>query len=341
MSLVEPLAITSRGVRTRLSARPQGNDLLIDVNSDWLLIEASDAPDPAVADILARLQQLEKIVQNIPADILKEQQQYVPASAVLTPVSTIVTPSCVTTPANAHNAAFISMEAGAAPTDRVACDPNDRFVHIVAPISQLAGDMGNHATNSGLGQRIWLPDEQEAYALFAVYARTSDYMYHVTHFATIRNMIKDVYGNIKNRCVVHSHEIALLLSILAIGSYFSTYKPEESNNVFPSAESLTLLSELWRTWALDVLDQIRRTGPGSIEELQATIILSLLNHNLEGFSERVRILHSTALSIAQGLQLHIMDSPDQKAKHPESTIPDIIAKEVKRRLWWHLVASDW
>lgn len=304
--------------------------------------------NPVIDDVLARLHHLEKIVASISPEILKEKQKNAPLPAVFTPISNVISPASAITPGNAHNAAFVNVESATTSGNVVAYELNDRLIYSVAPIAQLANhvdDLGGLAGDSiggtGRKQHIWLPEEQEAQALFAEFARTIEYMYHVTHFSTTRSMIGEIYKNIRTRQSVEAHQVALLLSILAGGSYFLTYKPGDPDNLLPSAESSARLSDLWKTWTLDILDQIRRTAVGSIEELQATTIVCAVIHNLEGFSGRVRILNNTAMTIAIHLQIHTMDSPDQRARNPESSVRDLITNEVKRRNWWHIVSSDW
>ncbi|GAB7355438.1 hypothetical protein MBLNU459_g5945t2 [Dothideomycetes sp. NU459] len=190
------------------------------------------------------------------------------------------------------------------------------------------------------GRHILLPEEHEAQALFDEYSGTMGLMHHITHTATIQHMIGQVYDSVRRSESVAPCQVALILSILASGAYFSTSQPDATSNLFPSAGDPAQFSTFWRTWALDVLDQNRRMASMSVEDVQATLIIAVLSHNMDGSPARFRILASIAASIARSLELHTIDSPDRKSKRPMS-VQEVIDTEVKRRVWWHIVVSDW
>jgi hypothetical protein len=93
----------------------------------------------------------------------------------------------------------------------------------------------------------------------------------------------------------------------------------------------------WTTQAFDIMDQSRRTTSPSLEDIQASVILSFLAYNIEGAPARSRSVWSSTLSRARELSLHKVDAKSSTF----STQDDIIVHEIKRRLWWYLASSDW
>jgi hypothetical protein len=57
--------------------------------------------------------------------------------------------------------------------------------------------------------------------------------------------------------------------------------------------------------------------------------------NLEGLSKKYWLLHSTAITLARDLSIHVLDHPARVRSK------NLIENEVKRRLWWYLATTDW
>jgi hypothetical protein len=68
--------------------------------------------------------------------------------------------------------------------------------------------------------------------------------------------------------------------------------------------------------------------------------LAHLCTQIEGFSGSFGILSVTGLQMARSMKIHWLDSVpyrEQRRNHGA----DLVELEVKRRIWWHMVASDW
>ncbi|KAF9872004.1 hypothetical protein CkaCkLH20_10636 [Colletotrichum karsti] len=105
--------------------------------------------------------------------------------------------------------------------------------------------------------------------------------------------------------------------------------------MFPSSEEATQAALAWFKSALNILDQSQQIAYGSLEEVQARAIIAYLMYNFEGCSGRFRFLHSCSLAAAREGCVHLVDSPSMEQQD------DAITKEIKRRLWWHIVSTDW
>lgn len=100
------------------------------------------------------------------------------------------------------------------------------------------------------------------------------------------------------------------------------------------------MASVWSKVALDLLDYSRRTTSGSIEDVQAYIIVSFLFYNVHGFSTVFRSLHSAMIMMSRDLSLHKIDSP-RRGKPGGYSETKSEEDETKRRIWWHIAAVDW
>jgi hypothetical protein len=184
---------------------------------------------------------------------------------------------------------------------------------------------------------IWLPEKIEADWLFESYVKNVTYLKHVIHVPSMRTLIDQVYSSIlRGEHIIASH-VALALSIFTSSAYYFAPSREERSALSTNWEDASQAIVLTRS-TLDVLEYSRRSTSVSIEDVQATIILSFVMYNLEGFSARARMLGSTAFLMARELALHRIDNPRERERTPGI---DNIKLEVSRRVWWHIVSTDW
>jgi len=101
------------------------------------------------------------------------------------------------------------------------------------------------------------------------------------------------------------------------------------------------LSKFWSKGALDALEHSRRNTSGSLEDVQATILMSYVTYHVDGFSARGRLLSTTAASMARDLRLHRLDADTESVAERETSIGSLIDHEVKRRVFWHITSTDW
>ncbi|KEF62299.1 uncharacterized protein A1O9_00271 [Exophiala aquamarina CBS 119918] len=152
-------------------------------------------------------------------------------------------------------------------------------------------------------------------------------------------MVDDIYSNIKDAEKLVPGQLALFLAILA--SAAATYQFFFDDVPLDlSISDASQVSLYWTNSALEMLEIARRTCEGVIEDIQATILLSFLLYHLEGFSARVRGLFASATCIARDLSLHRIDVPSSQISDSRSQ-PDPVSLEMKRRIFWHVVATDW
>lgn len=186
-----------------------------------------------------------------------------------------------------------------------------------------------------------LPEYPDAVQLLRSYEMNVDYFLRVLHIPTIRSLLGNFYQSVRAGIPVRPSETALLLSIFAIAAYFSHPTGTGStNSLLPSNEDILRLSIILSKAALDVLDYSRRMTSGSIEDVQACIIMLFVLFHLDGPSARGRSLSAASIVIARDLRLHRTDD-DDAVPDKDLSSEAMVEREVMRRVWWHITASDW
>lgn len=183
---------------------------------------------------------------------------------------------------------------------------------------------------------VLLPLYREAILLLQNYESYVDHMCSISHIGYVRSLMKMFYLKVSQHESFPLGQAALLLSLFALSAFF--YHAAENPELVASEQDAFHLSKALSKGALDVLDHSRRSTSGTLEDVQAYILMSYVVYHLDGFSARGRILSSTALAVARDLRLHRLDEhPGEK----EQDVRVLIDREIKRRVFWHVTAEDW
>ncbi|KAI1371645.1 hypothetical protein F4677DRAFT_435290 [Hypoxylon crocopeplum] len=195
------------------------------------------------------------------------------------------------------------------------------------------------AQPSASGDTVIFPPYRAALLLLQSYESNLDYMCRILHLETIRSLIKTIYLRINQGESAPPGQAALLLSIFALSAFF--YEPFENSEVATTEQDAVHFSNVMSKGALDVLDYSRRNTSGTLEDVQAYILMSFVTFHLDGFSARGRILSTTAASLARDLRLHRLDAADEYPPENEPNVRVLIDREVKRRVFWSIASTDW
>ncbi|KAH8712721.1 putative transcription factor lepB [Beauveria bassiana] len=185
---------------------------------------------------------------------------------------------------------------------------------------------------------IQLPTRDEAMNLSQYFLDNVQYLHPVFQPHSLQRVIDAVYMHPDTPIQSNVADLALLLSITASASHL--WRPQRSKClIFLSAKEAAAMSLNWTNAALDILEYLKRTTAASVKVLQATIVISYVIYNSQGFSPMFRSLHSNIIMIARDLSLHRTDSARRSGQTDQP--PNQDESEVKRRLWWHIAATDW
>jgi hypothetical protein len=178
-----------------------------------------------------------------------------------------------------------------------------------------------------------MPREQ-ALALLQDYVDQVFFLLPVIHPSTTRTQMSEFYDQLSRGGPVKPQIAALILSISAMSAHL--WQPDTGRHgQFASVKEAAQLWRTWRKWAYEILTKTQASDGSTLEGVQAWVLLSFAVLNAEGCPPYFRFLHHCSLTAARELSMHIVDSP--KTDRSE----DRVTREVKRRLWWHIAATDW
>lgn len=184
------------------------------------------------------------------------------------------------------------------------------------------------------------PTYSTAVMLFDNFEANVDHVCRILHNPTTRSLMKNIYLRLSQKEHVPPGQAALMLSIFSLSAFF--YHASAGSELATTDRDTVYLSKFWGAAAMDVLDHSHRDTSGSLEDIQAAILMSYVTYHLDGFSARGRLLSTVAASIAKDLRLHRLDAESLlSSKDQPISLRESIDREVKRRVFWHITATDW
>ncbi|KAL4809096.1 hypothetical protein BDV18DRAFT_94673 [Aspergillus unguis] len=182
-----------------------------------------------------------------------------------------------------------------------------------------------------------LPTYEDAEMLLDNFIKTIDASYRMLHVPTTWQSLRDCYTNLKNGGLPSPTQVSFFLGIFA-GSVYAS-----KNDLYFETTALQnypqqALAERWVKQAVLLLTN--PPVPPSVQALQTCMNLAHLCTQIEGLSGSFGILSVTGLQMARSMKIHQLDSAPCRGQRREQGA-DMVEVEVKRRIWWHMVASDW
>jgi hypothetical protein len=97
--------------------------------------------------------------------------------------------------------------------------------------------------------------------------------------------------------------------------------------------------------AMAMADDSRKPVPQTVTAIAAFANLSHVAINSDDvFPIKALTLRSRCYYMCRAMMIHRLDAPaeqEQRNKVDTNVSPNLIDLEVQRRVWWHLVATDW
>lgn len=296
------------------------------------------------ASILERLKRLEELVLG------SSHSSYHTSSTLPPATSEVVIPSKTASPwASEFEEVVQSLEGTGTRDTSSWIGPRSKCFSIqILPAPEIAavylhtrssGFLGQDPITQSIGKCYYLPPKEEATVFLDTYVEYIDNLQHVIYEPHIRTMMDNIYSKTKDAEQLVTGQLALLLAILASATAIYQFFPPDAPLELSNSDA-THVSLFWTKAALDLLGISHRTSERRIEDIQATILLSFLLYHLEGFSVRARGLFASSMSIARDLSLHKIDAPGSQSSDL-LVHTDPVSLEMKRRIFWHVVATDW
>ncbi|ELQ37650.1 hypothetical protein OOU_Y34scaffold00587g1 [Pyricularia oryzae Y34] len=189
---------------------------------------------------------------------------------------------------------------------------------------------------TGAPDPVWLMPQKDAVAMVHDFVENIYHLMPIVHIGSTVSVIDNVYpalqaGNINH---VDPAQVALILGICAACAFFWD-GGVPCQHRFETEGEATSASLIWKTSALYAFEEAQRRGSRSLEGAQACAILAYLTYNMDGPSTRFYRLHTCSVTACRELGIHLVDS--RGCESTDSTA----RRELKRRLWWHVAATDW
>ncbi|RDW68946.1 Zn(II)2Cys6 transcription factor [Aspergillus mulundensis] len=184
----------------------------------------------------------------------------------------------------------------------------------------------------------FLPSLEQATDLFNHFARCLQPTFGVLHIPSTRTLMQQLYQVLLDGDEPDLASLALVYAIFAGAALAWTTEFLEALHATP-AEAKTAFSTYSRV-ALLILDDHQQALPLSTIALEALCTLGYVLTHTDGFSHKLQTLRIRQLLMARALQIHRLDSA-KCIEERRLKGCNLIETEVKRRIWWHMVASDW
>lgn len=189
----------------------------------------------------------------------------------------------------------------------------------------------------------FLPRESEALAQFQYYVEYVDYLYHAIIPEHVHSHISAMYQSIYNASstglstmsspIVNFNHLALVFSILAAASYFQNMDSNELRTEKHYREYIDLV-----TIALTYSDYMNCP---TVEGIQAAVIIyQFLPVNGQNTSHHALFNFGTLINQCRLMGVFQIDSVQSQSLRKHNKC-DHIELEMKRRLAWLVVSSDW
>ncbi|KAF4622656.1 hypothetical protein G7Y89_g14371 [Cudoniella acicularis] len=194
--------------------------------------------------------------------------------------------------------------------------------------------------SSTLGLSVILrefPSYSDAKVLLDIFTRTINAMYHILHIPTTSLWLEGLFAEISANLLPSATQLAFFLGIFAGAVYASKNDLHFETAGLCGVPQMTL-AESWLKQAVFLLTN--PLVPASTQALQTFANLAHLCTQIEGFSGSLGILTISGARMAKSMKIHRLDTFHYREERKKDGA-DMIDIEVKRRIWWHIVSSDW
>ncbi|KAF7561920.1 hypothetical protein G7046_g2223 [Stylonectria norvegica] len=183
-----------------------------------------------------------------------------------------------------------------------------------------------------------LPTKAQAVELFKHFTHSVQLTFGALHIPSTRTLLDQTYQAVLAGEEPDPTTLFLIFCIFAGATLVSTPQLLQTLNATHAESKLAF--ETYAHLALSFVEPPAPPLPPSTLALGGTISLIHLLMNADGFTDKVYVLQTRALVMARTMQIHRIDTAkarEQRRIHGSNEIE----VEVQRRIWWHMVSSDW
>ncbi|GMK56923.1 hypothetical protein CspeluHIS016_0307630 [Cutaneotrichosporon spelunceum] len=189
-----------------------------------------------------------------------------------------------------------------------------------------------------------LPSKERGELLVNVFLLRVDWLHRVLHVPTFLSQCRDLWSLPQERVVyeISMPFLAIYLVVITLGLHFMD-SAEAGEHFTP--EEISSLPDVWYAAARSVQWASDFMGTHTLENLQATILMTVLMNNRDR-ADAAWALLGAAIKIAQGLGISRLGAEQQSVEGRPLPMwkgrwESLIQRELGRRIWWQLVFLDW
>ena len=173
--------------------------------------------------------------------------------------------------------------------------------------------------------------------LLNLFTKTIDATYHLLHIPTVWQWHEELYADLNANRIPSATQLAFFLATFAGAAYVSKSDLQFEKPGLAGKSQMTL-SESWLKQSVFLLT--KPPVPPSIQALQTAAHLSHLCSQIEGFTGSFGSISMFCVHMVKAMKIHRLDTARCREERNRNGA-DMVDIEAKRRIWWHLVASDW
>ncbi|KAM0135616.1 hypothetical protein ACHAO1_004970 [Botrytis cinerea] len=172
-----------------------------------------------------------------------------------------------------------------------------------------------------------LPSRKHARDLFEYFVANVVWIYHIIHVPTLELHLNKLYNDLDQNLQPQNDHVALLSAVFALSVYFQEAEPLSK-------------TRRWTLLAHKALCAANFIGKPTMESIQVVLLIAQhLLPNIGGIAT-FRVLFTTAMHSARSLGFDQIDSTQSKKRRAGKAL-NHVELETKRRIWWHIVSTDW
>ncbi|KAH8690342.1 hypothetical protein BGW36DRAFT_466220 [Talaromyces proteolyticus] len=169
------------------------------------------------------------------------------------------------------------------------------------------------------------------------YVQDVDHIHHIVYTPSLSALLSRAYAclSVPNSVTKHGRAFILLFLGIFAGATNSWKQFDFDRRLFSTCAEANAQAPSWVKALEHVLDITHQTMGVSMEGIQGVTIAAFVVLSISGFSRRCKALFNMALLLARDAGLHVLGHPSNAGA------VNLARTEMGRRLWWHLVVSDW
>ncbi|CAM1503205.1 Fc.00g079810.m01.CDS01 [Cosmosporella sp. VM-42] len=184
----------------------------------------------------------------------------------------------------------------------------------------------------------YMPPKVTAIELSKHFCHSVHLTFGVFYNPSTQNLLDQTYQKLLQGEQPDRSTLLLLFCIFAGASLVAT--PQFLQRIGATREECRTAFETYSRLALSIVENTTQSIPPSTVAFQGIISLLHLVANADGFTDKANMIRMRAITMARTMQVHRLDTP-RSCEQRRLQGHNAVEVEIQRRVWWHMVATDW